>query len=82
MVSEPLEKPGFDPIYMQDEEKTMRTNKWSATVALVTLLLAGGTVADSSKTRAAGAKAINDQLECCEEQQCDCHLNEPDDERD
>ena len=60
----------------------MRTNKWSATVALVTLLLAGGTVADPGKTRAASAKAISDELECCEEQQCGCHLNEPEDERD
>ena len=42
----------------------MRKNKWSATVALITVLLSGGSLAtDSNKSR--GEKAT-DSKACCE----------------
>ena len=47
----------------------MRTNKWSATVALVTLLLTGHATPDPGQTRATAAKPIIDERE---PQGCDC----------
>ena len=51
----------------------MRTNKWSATIALLTLLVTGTSAAESSKARSAKAGAPDRAV--CERTSCDCHLD-------
>ena len=56
----------------------MRTNKWSATVALVSLLLAGGTLTDPAKARTAGAQTGSHKIDKCRNPEGDCACDERD----
>lgn len=49
----------------------MRRNKWSATIALVTLLLSEGSLADLNKSR---IETKPQDPKSCERSACDCHL--------
>ena len=51
----------------------MRRNKWSATIALVTLLLSGGSLADLNKSRVVPKP---EDPKRCERSACDCHLSD------
>jgi hypothetical protein len=48
----------------------MRLNKWSATIAMVTLLLSGGSLADLAKPQT----ATKTDPKRCERSECDCSL--------
>ena len=51
----------------------MRLNKWSATIAMVTLLLSGGSLADLGKVAKTDPK-------CCERSECECSLTSIDED--